>query len=158
MALASPLVSTDDLATFMRTTFSGSGEEAQADLVLRVISAWTRTVGGRNWNDSDLLPPDDVVGVVLSAARREMVNPDRIITESMGPLSVTRAQPPDGFFTNGELSILRRKSKTGGLFTISTHREEEGWATGYIHMRADLRDEPFPYLDPGDPGWQNTIH
>jgi hypothetical protein len=114
-------------------------------------------VGGKNWNNTDLLPPDDVVGVVLSASRRELVNPDRIITESMGPLSVTRARPPDGFFTAGELAILARKSG-GGLYTISTRREEESWGVGYLHMREDLSDEAFPYLNYGEPGWEDTIH
>src|SRR6478736_1899113 len=156
MALAAPLVALSDLATYMRTTFSGT-QEAQAELVLRVVSAWARTEGGKNWNSTDLLPPDDVVGVVLSAARRELSNPDRIITESMGPLSVTRAKPPEGFFLAGELAILRKKS-SGSLFTISTMREESGWGTGYLHMTQDLSDEPFPYMNYGEPGWDETIH
>lgn len=156
MALAAPLISVDDLSTYMRTTFTGAAED-QAYLVLQVVSAWVRTVGQKNWNGTDLLPPDDVVGVVLSAARRELTNPDRIISETMGPLSVTRAAPPDGFFTAGELAILRRKAK-GSLFTISTSREEEAWSVGYIHMRDDLSDEPFPYMDHRDPGWPGSIH
>lgn len=155
MALSDPLVGVDDLATFMRTTFP-SAEEDQAYLILQVVSAWVRTVGQKNWNNTDALPPDDVVGVVLSAARRELTNPDRIISETMGPLSVTRAAPPDGFFTAGELAILRRKSK-GSLFTVSTRREEESWGTGYLHMREDLSDEPLPFLNHGDPGWTGTI-
>lgn len=156
MALAPPLATVDDLGLYARTRFEGD-EEDQAYLILQVVSAWARTVGGKNWNDSTLLPPDDVVGVVLAASRREWVNPDRIITESMGPLSVTRAAPPTGFFTAGELQILRKKS-TGSLFTVSTRREEEGWGTGYLHMRQDLSDEPIPYLNHGEPGWDETIH
>lgn len=156
MALAPSLVSLTELATYMRTTFSGAAEN-QAELVLQVVSAWARSEGGKNWNTTDNPPSDDVVGVILSASRRELTNPDRIITESMGPLSVTRAQPPRGFFTDGELSILRRKNN-GGLFTVSTSREEKGWGVGYLHMRDDLSDEPFPYLNYGEPGWDETIH
>lgn len=156
MALAPPLASTADLAVFMRTTFTGA-EEDQADLILRTVSAWARTVGGRAWNDTNLLPPDDVVGVVLSAARRELTNPDRVISESMGPLSVTWAKPPDDFFTRAEMAILKKKS-TGALFTVSTRREEESWGVGYLHMRDDLSDEPFPYLNYGEPGWGGTVH
>jgi hypothetical protein len=156
MALAPPLADTDQLALFMRTTFEGDQQD-QADLILRVVSSWVRTVAGKNWNDSDLLPPGDVVGVVLSAARREWINPDRIITEAMGPLSVTRAQPPVGFFAPGELQILRKKA-SGALYTISTRREEDSWGTGYLHMRPDLSDEPIPYLNWGEPGWEGTIH
>lgn len=156
MALAPALVSVDDFALFLRTTFS-SDEEDQAALTLAVVSAWARTIGGRNWNLTDLLPPDDVVGVILSASRREWSNPDRIISETMGPLSVTRAKPPDGFFDPGEVAILRKKS-SGSLYTISTRREEDRWGTGYLHMRADLSDEPTPYLNHGEPGWEDTIH
>lgn len=156
MPLATPLASVSELGTFMRTAFTGS-EADQADLILRTVSAWVRTVGGRNWNLTDLLPPDDVVGVVLSAARRELTNPDRIISESMGPLSVTRAKPPEGFFTDGELAILRRKS-SGSLFTVSTRREDDAWGVGYLHMREDLSDEAFPYLNYGEPGYGGTLH
>lgn len=157
MALSPPLVSVEDLATFMRTQFPTPEDEDQAYLILQVVSAWVRTVGQKNWNNTDLLPPDDVVGVVLSAARRELNNPDRIISETMGPLSVTRAAPPDGFFTAGELAILRKKS-AGSLFTISTRREDEALSEGYIHMRDDLSDEPFPYMNSRDPGWPWSIH
>lgn len=156
MALSPPLATVDDLSTFMRIQFSAA-EEDQAYLILQVVSAWVRTVAGKNWNNTDLLPPDDVVGVVLSATRRELDNPNRIISETMGPLSVTRAVPPDGFFTAGELAILKRKA-SGTLFTISTRREEENWGTGYIHMREDLSDEPFPYMDRRDPGWPGTLN
>lgn len=156
MALSAPLVGVDDLSTFMRTQFVGDQED-QAYLVLQVVSAWVRTTGGKNWNNTDLLPPDDVVGVVLSASRRELNNPDRIISETMGPISVTRAAPPEGFFTRGELSILRRKS-SGSLFTISTRREDDNWGTGYIHMREDLSDEPFPYMNVDDPGYPGLIN
>lgn len=156
MALSPPLASVEDLSTFMRIQFSAA-EGDQAYLILQVVSSWVRTVARKNWNNTDLLPPDDVVGVVLSAARREIDNPNRIISETMGPLSITRAAPPDGFFTAGELAILRRKA-SGSLFTISTRREEENWGTGYIHMREDLSDEPLPYIDRRDPGWPGTIH
>lgn len=155
MALAPPLVTTDDFALYLRTTFTGD-EDEQAELILQVVSAWARTVGQTNWGP-DKLPPDDVVGVVLSAARREWLNPDRIITESMGPISVTRAAPPAGFFSPGELQILKKKS-SGSLFTIGTKREEYGWGVGYLHMNQQLSDEPFPYLNYGEPGWEDTIH
>ena len=155
MALAPPLVSVATLSTFMRAPFSPP-EEAQALLILQVVSAWARTVGGKNWNSTDNLPPDDVVGVVLSGARREVTNPNRVITESLGPVSVTWAPPPDGFFTPAELRILARKA-SGSLFTISTRREEDSWGVGYIHMRDDLSDEPMPYLNYGEPGYGGTI-
>ena len=156
MALAPPLVSVEDLSTFMRESLTGTKYD-QAELVLQVVSAWTRTVGGKNWNSTDLLPPDDVVGVVLSAARRELNNPDRVISEDMGPLAVKYAPPPEGFFTKGERAILSRKS-SGSLFTISTRREDSGWGDGYLHMREDLSDDPIPVTRYGEPDWNCTIH
>lgn len=157
MALAPALATAAQLAIWMRrSTFTGA-ELAQAELVLQVVSAWARSIAGKAWNNDDCPPPDDVVGVILSAARRELSNPDRVIKEDMGPLSVTRADPPEGFFTAGELAILRKKTN-GGLFTISTRRESKGWGVGYLHMREELDDEPFPYLNYGEPGWWDTIH
>lgn len=155
MALAPPLVDTETLSAFMRTTFSPA-EEDQATLVLQVVSAWARSTGMTNWNLTDTLPPDDVVGVILSAARREMTNPNRVISEALGPVSVTWAPPPAGFFTDAELRILARK-KTGSLFTVSTRREDASWGVGYLHMREDLSDEPIPYLNYGEPGFDGTI-
>lgn len=157
MALSDPLVDVLDLGTFMRTTFASGAEEDQAYLVLQVVSAWVRTIGRKNWNTTDNLPPDDVVGVVLSAARRELNNPDRIISESMGPLSVTRALPPDGFFTAGELAILRKKS-SGSMYTMSFRREDDRFAVGYIHATENLSDQPIPYMDQWDPGYPGSIH
>ena len=157
MSLAPPIATTDQLAMWMREPWTGD-EEEQADLILRVVSAWVRTIGGKQWGIGDVGTPDDVVGVVLSASRREWDNPDRYITESMGPLSVTRAQPPRDFFTPGELRVLVKRSGNNGLFTVSTKREESGWSTGYLHMREDLSDEAFPYLNYGEPGWDETIH
>ena len=156
MSLAPSLVEVSDLETFMRITFDTDSKRDQAELVLQVVSAWARTVGGKNW-DTQNPAPDDVVGVVLSAARRELTNPDRVITESMGPLSVTWAKPPEQFFTAGELAILRKKSASG-LYTVSTHREEKGWGTGYLYMRGDVSVEPMPVTNYGEPDWEGTYH
>lgn len=155
MAFADPLATVEELSTFMRTNFSAGPEYDQAELILQVVSTWVRTMGQKNWNNTDLLPPGDVVGVVLSAARRELTNPDRIISESMGPISVTRQPPPEGFFTKGEMAIIRKKS-SGSMYTIPFTREDDRWAMGYIHMTQDLSDEPFPYLDQWDPGYWGT--
>ena len=134
----------------MRTTFAGT-EEDQAYLVLQMVSAWVRTIGQKNWNNTTLLPPDDVVGVVLSASRREMNNPDRV-----GPVSVTRQPVPERFFTPGEMAILKKKS-SGAMYTMSFRREDEQWAMGYIFMTTGLWDEPMPYLSEWDPGYGGTV-
>lgn len=156
VTLADPIVDTTTFALFMRTTFS-TQDQTNAQLILQVVSAWARTIGGKQWNATDLIAPDDVVGVVLSASRREWINPDRVITDSMGPLAVTYSKPPDQFFSRGELQILLRKAK-GALFTVGTRREEVGWSTGYLYMGQEISGDPFPYLNFGDPGWEETLH
>ena len=75
----------------------------------------------------------------------------------MGPISVTRLTVPDGFFTKGEMAIIRKKS-SGSMYTIPFSREDDRWAMGYIHMTQDLSDEPLPYLDRWDPGYGGTVH
>lgn len=153
---AAPLIDAGTLASYLRLTFTQE-QSAQADLILRVVSEWARTIGGKRWNATDLLAPPDVIGVVLSASRREWNNPDRVITDNLGPLAVTYAKPPDQFFSRGELQILWRKSK-GSLFTVSFRREENGWSTGYLYMGQNVSGDPFPYLNFGDPGWEMTLH
>ncbi len=157
MALPEPLASVEDFERFLRTTFSAE-EREQADFTLRVVSTWARTLGGRDWNTTDNLPPYDVVAVVLSAARRDWLNPQRLITESMGPISVTRARPPEGFFDPGEVQILKKKSR-GSLYTINTYREDRPrLGVAFNHMSPDMGDEPYPDLNEGEPGYEDGLH
>ncbi|ADL70976.1 head-to-tail adaptor [Mycobacterium phage LeBron] len=124
------------MQTLMSETFVGD-ELAQAQLVLDIVSSWARVVSGRSWPDAPTDVPDDVRAVVLQASRRELKNPDRVISRQMGPFNVQYSQPPDGFFYPAEMAILKRFRRSGGLRTVSTSRGEEGrpWAgkTAYIN-------------------------
>lgn len=151
------LVSVDDLAVLMKRTFAGDDLE-QAELVVEIVSSWARVVSGRAWPDAPAGVPPDVAAVVLQASRRELSNPDRVITRSMGPFTVQFAQPPDGFFYPAELAILKRFSKSGGLRTVGTTRGEEGrpWAGNVGYLRFGDGDVLFPFCQ-ADSGYGDVL-
>lgn len=146
------LASVDALQTLMKTVFEAEDFD-QAELVLEIVSSWARVVSGQQWPDAPDQVPPDVTAVVLQASRRELKNPDRVITRSMGPFSVQFAQPPDGFFYPAELAILKRFRRSGGLRTVSTTRGEDGrpWAgdTGYLQYGDGDGLFPFCGADEG---------
>ncbi|WP_207760580.1 hypothetical protein [Mycolicibacterium sphagni] len=143
----------------MSKTFAeGSDELAQAELVLAIVSSWARVVSGQSWPDAPTGVPDDVRAVVLQASRRELKNPDRVISRQMGPFNVTFSSPPDGFFYPAELAILKRFRRSGGLRTVSVSRGEDGrpWAgkVGYLHYGEG--DGIFPFCS-GDEGYGDPV-
>lgn len=148
----SSLVAIGDLQALMKVEFSGDDLE-QAQLVLDIVSAWARVVSGRTWPDAPVGVPDDVRAVVLQAARRDLQNPERVITRSMGPFSVQFSQPPDGFFYPAELAILKRFRKTQGLRTMGVTRGETGRPNagklGYLHFGEGDGLFPFCGADEG---------
>ena len=151
------LASVDDLQTLMQTVFTGDASE-QAELVLGIVSSWARVVSGQLWPDAPSGVPDDVRAVVLQASRRELRNPDRVISRDMGPFSVTYSAPPAGFFYPAELAILKRFGRGfGGLRTVSTTRGEEGRPdAGFLQFGEG--DGLFMAFGPDDPGYDEAIH
>ncbi|QXO14250.1 head-to-tail adaptor [Mycobacterium phage Chaser] len=149
------LATIDELQTLMSTVFEDDALE-QAQLVLDIVSSWARVVSGQMWPDAPANVPDDVRAVVLQASRRELKNPDRVISRQMGPFNVQYSQPPDGFFYPAELAILKRFKRSGGLMTVSTSRGEEGrpWAgkTAYIRYGDGL----FPFCSE-DEGYGDVV-
>ncbi|QFG10242.1 head-tail adaptor Ad1 [Mycobacterium phage DyoEdafos] len=149
------LATIDELQTLMSTTFEDDALE-QAQLVLDIVSSWARVLSGQMWPDAPANVPDDVRAVVLQASRRELKNPDRVISRQMGPFNVQYSQPPDGFFYPAELAILKRFKRSGGLMTVSTSRGEEGrpWAgkTAYIRYGDGL----FPFCSE-DEGYGDVV-
>ncbi len=119
------LASVGDLQVLMKTEFQGDDLE-QAELVLGFVSSWARVVSGQLWPDAPAGVPADVSAVVLQASRRELTNPDRVISRQMGPFNVQFSQPPDGFFYPAELAILKRFRRGSGLRTVATTRGETG--------------------------------
>ena len=150
------LVGIADLQTLMKTTFSGDAEE-QAELVLSIVSSWARVVSGQSWPDAPAGVPDDVKAVVLQASRRELKNPDRVITRQMGPFNYTYSAPPDGFFYPAEVALLKRFKRSGGLGVVGSTRGEEGRPdVGFLQFGEG--DILFPAFTDGEPGYEESVH
>lgn len=154
--MAGLLASIDDLQTLMQTEFSGEARE-QAELVLSIVSSWARVVSGQSWPDTTTGVPDDVRAVVLAASRRELRNPDRVITRQMGPFNVTYSAPPDGFFYPAELAILKRFKRSGGLRTVDTTRGDTP-CIGTAFLQYGNGDVLFPAFSAFEPGYEEAIH
>jgi hypothetical protein len=148
--MLAPLASLDLLKALMNESFSGPGEETQAETALAIVSEWARGISGQTWLTGDV--PGDIQAVVLTAARRDLDNPSGYIRQSMGSLNVEIAPSriPDGFFTNAEMAILKRFRRHSGLSTISTYREDDDWLFGYLYTLPDDTGKPMRVFHPDD--------
>ncbi|MBB5167209.1 hypothetical protein [Mycobacterium sp. AZCC_0083] len=152
------LATTAELATWMGETFD-SDDSARAAFIIRVASGWARQISGKLWPDRDDDSfPITVRGIILGAARREFENPRRVTYEVRGPESTSYNQLayPPGFFTAPEEKALKYYRPGGGLFTVSTYRDDPCFALGYIGMGPG--NKPLPYFNPGEPGWFEADH
>jgi hypothetical protein len=164
------LATVSELATWMGESFD-EDDSARAAFILRVASGWAREIAGKLWPDRDAADfPITVRGIVLGAARREFENPRRVTYEVKGPESATYNQQayPPGFYTGPEEKFLKRYRRGGGLFTLSTYKDNwreslsylgygnNPWLLGYVGMGNGCK--PLPYFNPGDPGWEEADH
>ncbi|SKT45294.1 Uncharacterised protein [Mycobacteroides abscessus subsp. bolletii] len=144
----------------MGVTFT-QDQRAQAELVLNMVSAWARGYSGQSWPDPASVP-EDVPWVVLSAAKRELRNPDRAVSKAKGPFSVSYGRLPDGAFLPAELAILRRYRGGGGLFTVQFGRSDttiDPFAFGKDGFLEDgSGGDPIPYYRRDEPGWEDSYH
>ncbi|AER26072.1 head-to-tail adaptor [Mycobacterium phage Skinny] len=155
---ADQLATVAELSTWMGASFDAE-DVARAEFILRVGSGWARQIAGKLWPNRDAPDfPITVRGIILGAARREFENPRRVIYEVKGPESSTyhNQQYAPGFFTEAEEKVLKRFRPGGGLFSVSTYRDDPVFALGYIGMGNGSK--PLPYFNPGDPGWEESEH
>jgi hypothetical protein len=158
------LASVEDLAVLMRTSFAeGSDEEAQAEMLLQMASAWARGVAHRLWPTTEDIPAlkrDTVVGIILAAVRRELTNPRRVVYEVHGPdsASYNQAACPPGFFTEEERRyLLACKGSSGSWWVQGTYRDDPETTAGYLYSSTTRK--PFPMYAPHDTeGWGNSYH
>lgn len=158
------LASVSDLATLMQTTVEesfpdSSAELAQANLLLQMASAWARSYAQRLWPTVDAIPDyrqDTVVGIILAAVRRELVNPRRVTYEVQGPESATYnlASCPPGFYTTEEVTYLKSCSLSGSWWVQKTYRDEPRETIGYL--RATGIRAPIPMFARDDPGYEGS--
>lgn len=154
------LATVTDLAVLMQTTFvDGSPEKAQAEMLLQMASAWARSTARKVWAtvaDISEYRRDTVVGIILTAVRRELRNPSRAVYEVHGPdsASYNQAAVPPGFFTAEELKYLTScRSASGSWFVLETYRDDPEVSAGYLYSTNTNR--PIPFYAPGDTeGWE----
>lgn len=155
------LATVSDLAVLMQTTFvDGSPEKAQAEMLLQMASAWARSTARKLWATVADIPEyrrDTVVGIILTAVRRELRNPSRAVYEVHGPdsASYSAASVPSGFFTDEELKYLIGSRASGSWFVMETYRDDPEVSAGYLYSVNSGR--PIPFYAPGDTeGWENS--
>lgn len=155
------LATVDDLASLMKTTFADPSEELdQANLLLQMATAWARSYAQRLWptpNDIPAWQSDTVVGIILTAVRRDLVNPRRVTYEVQGPESASYnvAACPPGFFTNEELNYLQSCRSKGNAWVQKTYRDDPWESIGYLY--GTWMPKPIPMYAPGDTAaWKNV--
>lgn len=88
---------------------------ARAEAAIADASTLVRSEAGRTWvaEDDSVTAPDDVVAVVLRAARREFQNPSGLRSESVGDYSYSLAEGGGVFLTDAERRIVRAAAGSG---------------------------------------------
>ena len=124
-----PIADTTALAARLGVTLPGA-DEPRAAAILDDVSAMARKLSGDSarWVDTSTDPdtsaaPDDVVAIVLAAARRLYRNPDGFASEQDGDYSYRIDSDSlargGGMFTAAEIEVLDSYADTGGLWTQS---------------------------------------
>lgn len=151
------LADVDALQARLGRSLSGA-DLARAEAVISDVSALARAEAEQGWPDAPSGVPADVVAVVLAAARRGFENPEGFISQTMGPLSATRAAVMVAdVFTAAEMTILHKARPKAGLWTLVTTRGDRDSETGFV---ADSRpgSDPIAYVASVDPGFAEADH
>lgn len=147
----------DALQARLGRTLTGA-DLARGEAVLSDVSALARGVADQEWPDAPTGVPADVIAVALAAARRVFDNPGGYVSETMGPLSATRAAAlVTEIFTKAEMAILKKARPQTGLWTLTTTRGDRDAETGFV---ADSRpgSDPIAYVASTDPGFAEADH
>lgn len=148
----------DALQARLGRTLTGADVD-RAAAALSDVSALARGVAEQQWPLAPTGVPDDVIAVVLAAARRAFDNPEGFLSQTMGPLSATRAPSmvTGNVFTSAETTILKKARPKAGLWTLVTTRGDRDAETGFV---ADTRpnSDPIAYVSSVDPGFAEADH
>jgi hypothetical protein len=148
--------STDDLDVRLPGGLNASDED-RAQAALDDASALIRSEAGIDWVDDDALRTDfpAVLRVIcITAARRELENPDGIISETIDGYSQRLANASTGvYLTPKEVRVVRRCAGRSGLWSLGTTRGvvETPACDPYRDAGNDVYldvvgSEPIPYL------------
>lgn len=148
------LASVDQLAARLGVTLTeGTADYARAVAALEDVSVRARSVAEQAWPDPETVP-DAVVTVVLFAARRVYVNPDRYLSNMAGSFQATLAQNEftGDIFMQAELAELRKFRPKQGLWVLSTTRTDcdPGAVLAQYYTDGNGGD-PICYRAVGDP-------
>jgi hypothetical protein len=152
------LAEVDDLARGIPDGIDPEDED-RAQWVLEVVSGWVRIIARKDWIPP-VVPPNDVIIVLLLAAKREFLNPRYVTQEAEGPTSATYAanSVPDGVFTPAEKAILERQfNKRGGMYMRTHRRDDVRLTIGYLQT-IPAGGRLFGIVNPLDPDWDTAIH
>jgi hypothetical protein len=134
-------------------------DEARAEWVLEIVSSWARLISRKSWVVTGTgAVPDDVVAVILLAARRLFTNPNLVVSWNEGPLAEKFSENavPDGAFTPAEIAILERQWRKKGMWVKSFKRDDDKLTIGYLETVPE--GKLFPAFHPRDPFWDVSIH
>lgn len=153
-----PLVSVDELATWLRVTFTDDEAET-AGLYLASVSGLIRSEAGAAsapWSDVSTVP-ETVRTVAFTVAARIWRNPDAAstITVTRGPFGKTLvfADPKAAglYLDDNEKAIVgRSRIQQRGLWTLGTARNDllpMSWpyaTTGFVSVEGS--DDPMPWF------------
>ena len=151
------LAEVEDLAAGIPEGIEEDSEDwDRASWVLSIVSQWARSISRKDWILT--APPDDVVAVVLLAAKREYLNPRYVIREAEGPLNAQYSENsvPVGVFNAAEVAILERAWRKKGMWIKNFGRDEKSLSVGYLRTLPD--EKLIAAVSPYDPGWVESIH
>lgn len=147
MALA-PLVTVEELETWLREPFAGS-DLGYAMLLLDAVSALVRSEAGRTWETGPV--PEEARAVTFAVAARVYRNPEAATSASrqVGPFGETLSWSNPGavgmFLSPEEKAALPRRESVRGLWTQRTIRDDPVASTGYVPVVGT--DSLFPWYE-----------
>lgn len=107
---------------------------------------WWRSAQGSSavtW-DRDTVPAD-VWTVVLAAAARVYRNPEGLVSQTVGPITETRAATSvSAYLTPYERQLVRRAAGLSGMASVRVHRDDPLAAGAYITPNGST--EPVPWV------------
>lgn len=121
------LATVDQLAARLGATLTeGTPDYIRATSAIEDVSERAMSIAEQPTWDADTVPKS-AVGVILAAARRVYVNPDRYQYNMAGQFTAQGAadQFIGGYFMAEELSELKKFIPKPGLWVLSTYRDRD---------------------------------
>ena len=152
--MTEPIASLEELMRRMPGGVLMSEDEDRATAALEDASALIRSVGGMAWDptDSGTSIPDIVVAICIAVAKRALIKPDTIASETIVTWTMTfRGDDSAIFLTKDERRQINAAAGRSALWTQATTRAEQD------DQGVDIPDVPSVTEPPyGAPGGTST--